>query len=265
MEEELEAWREVHRHLTQAVLAAREGVAAAKAQRRFWMEEICGNLTPEGKLVQSSVWKRPAPIKARKTPKKSTPKTEKAPPKRKKKKTEGDDEAKPKKKKSSGKRKKKSADDEQDEAGTAEGGKPPKKAKLRLSLKKSGGKPKKKTPKKTNFESDNEDASPSSEQHAVIQNYPDWSAPRQQLTPSPGASAYGMQQAPNLSAAEHFAMMQNVPAELLPFLAPQPAVEPTMAAPPIGVRHSPIQPSMYPNAYASFPQASSDDDSSEED
>ena len=37
---ELESWREVHGLLTKAVLVAREAVAARKAQRRFWLEEI---------------------------------------------------------------------------------------------------------------------------------------------------------------------------------------------------------------------------------
>ena len=37
---ELESWREVHGLLIKAVLVAREAVAAKKAQRRFWLEEI---------------------------------------------------------------------------------------------------------------------------------------------------------------------------------------------------------------------------------
>jgi hypothetical protein len=57
----LEAWRQVHAQLLRAVTMAREAVAAKKAQRRFWMEEICANLTEEGSLTSSSVWKRPVP------------------------------------------------------------------------------------------------------------------------------------------------------------------------------------------------------------
>jgi hypothetical protein len=59
VESELKAWREAHRHLTHAVLVAKEAVAVAKAQRRYWMEEICANLTPEGKPTATSVWKKP--------------------------------------------------------------------------------------------------------------------------------------------------------------------------------------------------------------
>jgi hypothetical protein len=60
---EVEAWKQVHEHLTNAVIVAKEAVAAKKAQRRFWMEEICANLTPEGKLTVNSVWNRPSIIK----------------------------------------------------------------------------------------------------------------------------------------------------------------------------------------------------------
>lgn len=57
-EEELEAWREVHKKLSLAVLVAKEAVDVAKAQRRFWCEEIHANLTPEGKLLNTSTWKK---------------------------------------------------------------------------------------------------------------------------------------------------------------------------------------------------------------
>lgn len=55
---ELEAWRQVHAHLSKAILVATEAVAVAKAQRRFWCEEIHANLTLEGKLVNTSSWKK---------------------------------------------------------------------------------------------------------------------------------------------------------------------------------------------------------------
>lgn len=57
----IEAWRQVHSHLVRSVAIAREALAAKKAQRRFWMEEICANLTEEGNLTPTSVWKRPDP------------------------------------------------------------------------------------------------------------------------------------------------------------------------------------------------------------
>lgn len=58
-EQKIKSWREVHKLLSQAVLVAKEAVDAAKAQRRYWMEEICANLTTEGTLVSASVWKKP--------------------------------------------------------------------------------------------------------------------------------------------------------------------------------------------------------------
>ncbi|KAI2496868.1 hypothetical protein MHU86_17615 [Fragilaria crotonensis] len=61
---EIKAWREVHARLTEAVIVAKEAVAAAKAQRRYWLEEIAANLTPEGKLTAASIWKKPSKVKA---------------------------------------------------------------------------------------------------------------------------------------------------------------------------------------------------------
>ena len=61
---ELEAWREVHQKLTEAVLVGKEAVTAAKAQRRYWLEEIAANLTTDGKLTATSVWKKPSKVKA---------------------------------------------------------------------------------------------------------------------------------------------------------------------------------------------------------
>lgn len=59
VQSQLEAWRDVHTHLVHAVGIAREAVASKKLQRRFWLEEICSNLTEKGRLVTSSVWNRP--------------------------------------------------------------------------------------------------------------------------------------------------------------------------------------------------------------
>lgn len=56
----VEAWKQVHFHLTKAVIVARQSIEAKKRQRRFWLETICNNLTEEGKLAPHSVWKRPA-------------------------------------------------------------------------------------------------------------------------------------------------------------------------------------------------------------
>jgi hypothetical protein len=56
---ELESWRQVHGSLIEAVKVAEEAVAAQKAQRRYWLEEICANLDEEGMHQPTSVWKRP--------------------------------------------------------------------------------------------------------------------------------------------------------------------------------------------------------------
>jgi hypothetical protein len=74
---DLEAWREIHKELTNAVLIAKEAVAAKKLQRRFWMEEICANLTEEGKLTHTSVWKKPMPQKRNVAKKTATKKRKK--------------------------------------------------------------------------------------------------------------------------------------------------------------------------------------------
>jgi hypothetical protein len=116
---ELDAWKEVHATLTEAVKRAQDAVHAQKAQRRFWMEEICANLTGEGKLKPTSVWKRPVVQKKSAVKKPTVPKT--AGTKRKKK----DPEAKPAKKP----RKKKAANNE----GESDGPKP---KKIKISLKK---------------------------------------------------------------------------------------------------------------------------------
>jgi hypothetical protein len=56
---QLDSWKQVHAHLTKAILAARESVQAKKRQRRFWLETICANLSKDGKLTQRSTWQRP--------------------------------------------------------------------------------------------------------------------------------------------------------------------------------------------------------------
>jgi hypothetical protein len=57
-EMDLESWREVHKALTESVIVGKEAVAAAKAQRRYWLEEIVASLGPEGKLTPNAVWKK---------------------------------------------------------------------------------------------------------------------------------------------------------------------------------------------------------------
>lgn len=95
---DLEAWKQVHSTLTEAVQRAQEAVNIRKAQRRFWMEEICSNMTVEGKLKSSSVWKRPLVLK--KTAKRSVA-AKPAGTKRKKKDPNDPKQKKPRKKKSS--------------------------------------------------------------------------------------------------------------------------------------------------------------------
>eukprot|EP00980_Cylindrotheca_fusiformis_P027819 scaffold22560_cov135-Cylindrotheca_fusiformis.AAC.30 len=81
----LDAWKQVHERLTSAVLISQEAVAAKKLQRRYWMEEICANLTEDGKLTPSSVWKRAAPPSKKSAAKKMvSKKRKKAEPKQKK-------------------------------------------------------------------------------------------------------------------------------------------------------------------------------------
>ena len=60
---DLDSWREVHRTLIEAVKVAEEAVASQKAQRRYWLEELCANLDDEGMHQPTSVWKRPATVK----------------------------------------------------------------------------------------------------------------------------------------------------------------------------------------------------------
>lgn len=67
----IDAWREVHRHLTLAISAAQDGIVAEKSKRRFLLEEICANVTAEGKLTQNSSWKEQVTLSMLK-PKKSS-------------------------------------------------------------------------------------------------------------------------------------------------------------------------------------------------
>lgn len=59
---DVESWRQVHHTLILAVQKAERAVAVQKAQRRYWLEEICGNVKDDGSLVYSSIWNRPIPL-----------------------------------------------------------------------------------------------------------------------------------------------------------------------------------------------------------
>ena len=52
---QLEAWKEVHASLTEAVLIAREAIASKKLQRRFWLETICANLSHPSEAKTTSI------------------------------------------------------------------------------------------------------------------------------------------------------------------------------------------------------------------
>jgi hypothetical protein len=71
---ELESWRQVHRSLIEAVKVSEEAVAAQKAQRRYWLEEICANLDEEGMHQPTSVWKRPQVTIKKQPPKRTSSK-----------------------------------------------------------------------------------------------------------------------------------------------------------------------------------------------
>uniref|UniRef100_A0A7S1UR26 Uncharacterized protein n=1 Tax=Grammatophora oceanica TaxID=210454 RepID=A0A7S1UR26_9STRA len=70
---DLAAWREAHIHLQQAVLVAREGLSVARAQRRYWLQEIAANIAVSGKLVPSSSWRKSHSFSKKPTNKRKTP------------------------------------------------------------------------------------------------------------------------------------------------------------------------------------------------
>jgi hypothetical protein len=118
---ELDAWKQVHATLTEAVKRAQEAVSVRKSQRRFWMEEICSNMTDDGKQKTSSVWKRPV---GQKKPARRGPAAKVAGTKRKKKDLTGGSPDKATKKP-----RKKKEDGDPDA---------PKSKKIKISLKKKG-------------------------------------------------------------------------------------------------------------------------------
>ena len=125
---ELDSWKQVHAQLVHALSIAREAVAAKKLQRRLWLEEICANLTEEGKLTPTSVWTRPTLYKKPGASKRKPAVGGVVAPKKKRVvKPEGGTADKPKKKPG---RKKKTAEGEDGPDPDGE-----KKKKIRLSLK----------------------------------------------------------------------------------------------------------------------------------
>eukprot|EP01083_Nonionella_stella_P054278 143334_1 len=55
-DDDLEAWKEAHRHLTLAVIMTKDAIAAEKAKRRYLLEEIYTNVTTDGTLAPTSKW-----------------------------------------------------------------------------------------------------------------------------------------------------------------------------------------------------------------
>ena len=58
----VEAWKEVHAVLLEAVRREQEAVQMLQVQRRYWLEELVANLQ-QGKLAATSVWRKPIPLK----------------------------------------------------------------------------------------------------------------------------------------------------------------------------------------------------------
>jgi hypothetical protein len=54
---EYETWKNVHQMLLEAVQATEQTVTILKIQKRYWLEEICSNLTNDGKLAANSTWR----------------------------------------------------------------------------------------------------------------------------------------------------------------------------------------------------------------
>ena len=49
-------WKAVHRQLSLAILMTQDAIQAEKAKRRFLLEEILNNISPDGTLVHDSNW-----------------------------------------------------------------------------------------------------------------------------------------------------------------------------------------------------------------
>lgn len=111
-EQSLEYWKEVHQQLINAVLISKDAIAVQKAQRRYWLAEINANLTPEGKLTNNSVWKRPSRRGKRGSTAGSATTTVKGGTKRKKKETVSNAGEKPAVKKRKYTRRKKQTEEE---------------------------------------------------------------------------------------------------------------------------------------------------------
>ena len=53
---DLKVWREVHYHLTTAIILSNEAIVAEKSKKEYLTNLLCSNLTPEGIPVSTSSW-----------------------------------------------------------------------------------------------------------------------------------------------------------------------------------------------------------------
>lgn len=247
---ELKTWKEIHSHLSHAILVAREAVDVAKAQRRYWLEEIAANITDEGKLTAASVWKKPTTVK-KTSVKKRSPKEKKEKPEKKRKATTDDDNLagaegtrKPSKKPKTTKKKKK-----------AEPGSSAKKSTIKLNLKE----------RKADQEEQSDVDGQADFAMATEHVRSGWGGlqPTPQIPLQSGAfvapAHAGLSSMP---AVDAYSLMHHIPEQLRPFLA-----QPGMA----GLAPPPPPPptaggSLHHNAYATVLQHQedgTDDDSSE--
>ena len=103
---EMGPWKEVHQQLINAVIISKDAIAIQKAQRRYWLTEINANLTEDGKLTATSVWKRPGKKRGRAPGSKTTKPKKTVKPKPKAKTAKLDADGNPVKKRKYTKRKK---------------------------------------------------------------------------------------------------------------------------------------------------------------
>ncbi len=57
-QDDLEAWKQVHRHLVLAITMTKDAINAEKVKRRFLLEEIYLNLKTDGTLAPTSKWSK---------------------------------------------------------------------------------------------------------------------------------------------------------------------------------------------------------------
>jgi len=149
-DDDLEAWKEAHRHLTLAVVMTKDAIVAEKAKRRYLLEEIYTNVTIEGTLAPTSKWALSSAAKTNASTKQKSSKQKQATVKkgRKKKSVENTDVGSGggggvKLRKEKSKKKKMSV-------GSVSGGDsaaPPAKKRIKISIKKQRASKKKEQPK----------------------------------------------------------------------------------------------------------------------